>query len=62
MVELDLEQFRKNLDKYIRATVIDGDMFTVKTKHGKFVIMEEPEYEVMREALETLIMAAARHE
>ena len=50
MTEIDIEQFMSDPDRYIRATVVDGDMFTVKTKYGKLVLLEKPEYDIMRQA------------
>ena len=55
MIEIDIEQFKKDPDKYVRATVLDGNMFTVKTPYGKFVLLEKPEYDIMRQAFVTVL-------
>lgn len=55
MIDIDIVQFKKNPDKYIQQILLGGEMFAVQTERGKVVMMEEAEYNVMRQALVALI-------
>jgi PHD/YefM family antitoxin component YafN of YafNO toxin-antitoxin module len=55
MNEINLDQFKKNPDEYIRSVLADGNIIAVDTGRGKMVMMEEAEYDALREALMMLI-------
>jgi PHD/YefM family antitoxin component YafN of YafNO toxin-antitoxin module len=55
MIEINLEQFKQNPDEYIRSVLADGSIIAVDTGRGKMVMMEEDEYNILREALVVLI-------
>lgn len=55
MIDIDIVRFKKDPDKYIQQILLDGEMFAVQTERGKVVMMEEAEYNVMRQALVALI-------
>jgi PHD/YefM family antitoxin component YafN of YafNO toxin-antitoxin module len=55
MIEISIDQFKADPEKYTRSVIGDGDIISMDTGHGKMVMMEEAEYEMLRQALEMLI-------
>jgi PHD/YefM family antitoxin component YafN of YafNO toxin-antitoxin module len=55
MNEINLTQFKRNPDEYIRSVLADGNIIAIDTGKGKMVMMEEDEYTAMRDALVMLI-------
>jgi len=55
MKNIKLEEFKKNIDTVADDILGVGEMYRVDAgSPGALVIMEEPEYEVMRDALKAL--------
>ena len=53
MREITLDTFEKTMPKVINDVLSVGDMFRVDCgKDGAVVIMEEPEYKILRETLD----------
>ena len=50
-----LNDFKNNLDAYITDVVVDGDILHVSTDKGAFVMMEEAEYNILREAMGAIL-------
>jgi hypothetical protein len=52
MKELTLNEFMNNIPAILIGVTRDGDMVRVDAgKQGAFVIMAEPEYQILRDAL-----------
>ena len=63
MKNLKLSEFMLNIPAMLSGVTDGGDIVRVETdKHGAFVIMEEAEYNIMRDALKTVITAATFEE
>lgn len=63
MKTLKLNDFMSSLPTVLTDVVTNGDIVCVETdRTGSFVIMEEPEYQVMRDALEFVLTHAAEVE
>jgi hypothetical protein len=56
MPEISIEQLKNEPEKFIQASIIDGDIIPIDTGKGKTVLMEKSEYEMLRQALEMLIV------
>lgn len=55
MIQISINQFNNDQDKYISSILGAGDMIAMNTEHGKIVMMEEAEYKILRQALEILL-------
>ena len=63
MKNITLEQFKPQMDDIIFRVMETGDIYTVDCdSKGKFVVMEEPQYQVMLDALKTVMAAATMDE
>lgn len=55
MTEITLEQFGAEPERFVLSALSVGDIFAIDTgKGGKAVLMEEAEYNIMREAVVAL--------
>lgn len=54
MLELPMNEFLSAPEKYMTAAVENDDFFKVYTKAGRAVVVSEAEWNIMREAFETL--------
>jgi len=58
MKNLTLSEFTSNTSAILLDVIYSGDIVRVETeKHGAVVIMEEPEYKIMRDTLEAVLKA-----
>ena len=61
MKSVTLKQFQSSLDNVINSVVGNGDIVHVEIdKEHAFVILEEAEYKMMRDALATLLTSTNR--
>ncbi len=51
MKDISIEQFSANLTDVLSSVLYAGDICRISTDKGKVVLMEEAEYNIMREAL-----------
>lgn len=59
MKNLSLEEYEAQARSIVFDVMAAGDIVCVDCGDaGKFVIMEEPEYQIMRDALKTVLSAA----
>lgn len=55
MKDITIEQFSTNTPDALSAVLFNGDIIRISTDRGNVVLMEEAEYNIMREALELII-------
>lgn len=55
MIEITLEQFKASLDDTIKQALEHGDGFCIDTGKGKLVLIEEPEWKILRDGMELLL-------
>ena len=59
MKYVSLDHFKSNMDEILRNVVIGSDIACVSYDKGRtFVVMSEPEYDTMRDALRFLMQNA----
>lgn len=55
MKDVTIEQFSANIFNTLSDVLFNGDICRITTDKGNAVIMEEAEYNVLRDAMELLI-------
>ena len=55
MIDITLEQFNANIPDTLSDVLFNGDIYRITTGKGNAVIMEEAEYNVLRDALKMLL-------
>ncbi|MEA4869939.1 MAG: type II toxin-antitoxin system Phd/YefM family antitoxin [Christensenella sp.] len=57
MIEISYKEFSENLNEYSDKVLINGDAITIHKNGRKMVLVEEPEYKTLCEALAVTINA-----
>lgn len=55
MIEITVAQFKTDVDKYVSSALTYGDAYRIGAENGNVVLMDETEYDTLREALKMLL-------
>jgi len=58
MIEITLREFSENLNEYSDKVLIAGDAITINKGGKKMVLIEEAEFQILRDALEMAMKIA----
>lgn len=57
MLEISTKEFLTNPERYLLGAAVNGDFVKVRDKTGSTILVSEAEWNIMRDALRTLLSA-----